>query len=181
LLRENIRQNTSLGQEAKGYMDKGQLVPDPLILQMLFKRIDQKDCEKGYMLDGFPRTIVQAEALEKHLKNEKLIAVDLKLSDEIIIERLTKRISCEKCGTPYHLIFSPPKKVETCDKCGGHLIQRNDDKEEVIKQRLAVYHKQTAPLIDYYAKKKVLHTIQMDAAKSKEKTFEEILAIVEKK
>jgi len=180
LLRENVRQNTSLGQEAKGYMEKGQLVPDPLILEMLFKRISEKDCEKGYMLDGFPRTIAQAEALQVHLKDEKVIAVDLKLSDEIIIERLAKRISCEKCGTPYHLIFSPPKKADTCDTCGGRLIQRNDDKEEVIKQRLAVYHKQTAPLIDYYAKKKLLHTINMDASKSKEKTFKEILAIVEK-
>lgn len=175
LLRDHVRKGTDLGKQAKVFMDNGQLVPDALILDMLFDRVSQKDCSNGYILDGFPRTIAQAEALRDRLKNKpEPIVINLDLSDAKVIERLTKRVSCEKCGTSYHLVYSPPKKQGTCDKCGGKLIQRADDTEAVIAKRLKVYHEQTAPLIEFYTKQKLLHTVECDS--QKEKVFSQVIA-----
>jgi len=176
LLREHIRNSTDLGKEAKGFMDKGQLVPDSLVLDMLFERIAQKDCAKGYILDGVPRTLPQAEALQSYLGKTIPVVINLDLSEKQIIERLTKRVTCENCGHPYHLLYSPPKKPGICDLCGGHLAQRADDTEAVIRKRLKVYQEQTAPLIAFYADKKMLHTI--DCSVNKETILEQILSIL---
>jgi adenylate kinase len=139
--------------------------------------VSQKDCKNGYILDGFPRTLSQAEALQSKLQNP--IVINLDLSDTKVMERLTKRVSCEKCGTPYHLAYSPPKKQGVCDKCGGKLIQRSDDTEAVIAKRLKVYHEQTAPLIAYYKKQKLLHTINCDT--QKENVFSQVIAQIPSK
>ncbi len=174
LLRFNIKEKTELGKTAKVYMDQGKLVPDDLILDMLFARVAKEDCQKGYILDGFPRTLAQAKAYHQRLGNEtKTIALNLELSNEMIVKRLTNRVICSQCSTPYHLSFSPPKKEGHCDECSGALIHRSDDKEEVIKNRLSVYHSQTAPLITYYSTEKRLKGISCD--QSIEKVLEEIL------
>ena len=175
LLREHVRRGTYLGIQAQTYMEKGQLVPDVLILDMLFDRVSLDDCAKGYILDGFPRTLPQAEALQERLEGQPApIVINLELSDAKIIERLTKRVVCENCGTPYHLIYSPPKTPGICDKCQGKLIHRSDDNEEVIVKRLKVYHLQTAPLIAYYTQQHLLHTVNCDAGK--EKVFSQVIA-----
>jgi adenylate kinase len=177
LLRDHIRRNTELGKLAQSYMDKGNLVPDDLVLDMLFERVSQKDCVKGYILDGFPRTIPQAEAFQKRLeKQTPPVVINLDLSDEKVLERLTKRVVCEDCGTSYHLVYSPPEQPGKCDKCSGKLIQRPDDTEAVITKRLKVYNEQTAPLISFYSKQNLLHTI--DCSTNKEKVFNQILSIV---
>lgn len=175
LLRDHVRRGTELGKQAQTFMEKGQLVPDALILDMLFERVSQKDCAWGYIMDGFPRTLPQAEALKARLKGKPApVVFNLDLSDAKIIERLTNRVSCEKCGTPYHLIYSPPKTAGKCDKCDGKLIQRSDDTEAVIAKRLKVYHEQTAPLIAYYAQQKLIHTVNCDTPK--EKIFSQVIA-----
>jgi adenylate kinase len=180
LLREHIRQNSELGKQAKVFMDRGQLVPDALILDMLFERVSQKDCKNGYILDGFPRTLPQAEALQTRLQGKTVpVVISLELSDAKVMQRLTNRVTCEKCGTPFHLINSPPKKQGVCDKCDGKLIQRSDDTEAVIAKRLNVYHEQTAPLIAYYKKQKLLHTINCDA--QKEKILSQVIAQIPSK
>jgi adenylate kinase len=177
LLREHIRKGTELGQKAQVYIDKGQLVPDSLIMDLLFDRVSQKDCVKGYILDGFPRTLPQAESLQNRLKGRVTpIIINLDLKDSDVIERLSKRVTCEKCGTPYHLTYSPPKAEGTCDKCGGHLVQRSDDTKEVISKRLKVYHEQTEPLIKYYESAKLLHTVSCE--QPKDKVFQDILSQV---
>jgi adenylate kinase len=177
LLREHIRRGTELGTEAKTFIDKGLLVPDALIINMLFERVSQKDCAKGYILDGFPRTLPQAEAFQTRLKGQPSpIVINLELSDAKIIERLSQRVVCENCATPYHLVYSPPKPAGKCDKCGGKLSQRSDDKEAVITKRLKVYHEQTSPLIAYYQNQKLLHSVSCDA--SKEKVFSQVIAQV---
>lgn len=172
LLREHIRKQTSLGEEAKNFIDKGQLVPDILVLGMLSDRVSAADCAHGYILDGVPRTLAQAEALQKQFSSRPLV-INLELPDAKIIERLTKRIVCEKCGTPYHLLYSPPKVPGVCDKCQGKLIQRSDDSEEVIMKRLKVYHEKTAPLITYYTQKNLLHSVDCDA--DKEQVFLQLM------
>lgn len=174
LLRENIKQKTELGKQAKGYMDQGQLVPDDLIFDMLFARVAKKDCEKGYILDGFPRNLAQAEALQKRLGDQHSIrAVNLEIADEAIVERITKRLICKNCQTPYHTTFSPPKVEGKCDQCQGELYHRSDDTKEVVENRLKVYHLQTAPLIEYYQKQNHLTTVNSD--RSKETVTREIL------
>ena len=180
LLRDHVRRGTDLGKQAQIFMDKGQLVTDALILNMLFERVSQKDCSKGYILDGFPRTLPQAEALQDRLKGKTVpVVINLDLSDAKVIERLTNRVTCEKCSTPYHLIYSPPKIEGKCDKCDGKLIQRSDDTEAVITKRLKVYHEQTAPLIAYYSKQKLLHTVNCNV--SKEKVFSQLIAQIPSK
>lgn len=160
LFRENIKQDTALGKKAKEFINQGQLVPDSLVLDMLFQRVSQEDCKRGYLLDGFPRTLAQAEALDKALpKNTHLIAIQLHVSDDAIIQRITGRLSCKACGHVHHKLFNPPQKADTCDRCGGSLYQRDDDTLEVIAERLKGYKKQTAPLIDYYRAKKVLFEV----------------------
>lgn len=155
LFREHIRSQTPLGVQAKSYMDKGNLVPDELVLDMLFDRVSKEDCKNGYILDGFPRTMAQAKELDQRLgKQNQVIALNFNLPDSVIIERVTGRIACKDCGRPFHKKFDPPKIDMLCDNCGGPLYQRDDDKEEIIRKRLEVYRAQTQPLIDYYAKQK---------------------------
>lgn len=173
LFRENLKGNTPIGQKAKGYMEKGALVPDDVVFEMLFDRIAKCDCEKGYILDGFPRTIAQAEKLDASLKGKATITVlEIDVPDSLILNRLTGRLTCEQCGTPFHRTSMPPKCEGICDKCGGKLIQRKDDTEAVINERLKVYHEQTEPLKAYYKKDGRLTTI--DGTISKEKTTAEI-------
>ena len=160
ILRENIKKQTELGVKAKEYMNAGRLVPDDLVLDMLFERVERQDCESGYLLDGFPRTIPQAESLDRFLDNRAhLVAINLSVTDEIIIKRISGRMSCSSCGHVHNRYQSPPKVDGVCDICGGELVQRPDDQPEVVKERLQVYNDQTAPLIAYYEKKGVLHTI----------------------
>ncbi len=169
LFRENLKANTPVGQKAKSYMEKGELVPDSIVLEMLFSRIERPDCKDGYILDGFPRTIPQAEALSKYLgESVQLLVFSLEVSDAIIIERIAGRIVCNTCAAPYHKTVLPPKKEGECDRCGGKLIQRKDDSEQVVKDRLDIYHKQSEPLKEYYGARGTLFLI--DAATSKEKT-----------
>lgn len=156
ILRDNVKRGTEIGLNAKKYMDSGRLVPDEIIIQMIKDRFLGDDSRKGFLLDGFPRTIAQAEALDD-LLNQMNIALDyivnIDVKDEDIINRISKRLSCPKCGEVYNLLYKKPKKDMKCDSCGGKLHQRDDDNEEVIKNRLDVYRKQTAPLISYYEDK----------------------------
>lgn len=163
LLRAAVAAGTSLGKEAKSYMDKGELVPDSVVLGMVEERLKQDDCKKGYILDGFPRNTKQAEALDKMLESLDMsltaaLSVDVPL--EYLMKRLTGRRTCKACGQMYNVYFNAPKKEDVCDKCGGELFQRDDDKEETIKKRLEVYNAQTAPLIDYYGKKGILKSVE---------------------
>lgn len=160
LFRENISKNTELGKKAKSYMDAGKLVPDEVVLEMLFDRVARPDSVNGYLLDGFPRTLPQAEAFDKQLKpGTELIVLDLEVPDEIIFKRAEGRLTCKTCGSIYNRYFSPPANECVCDKCGGELIQRPDDKAEVVQERLRVYHNQTEPLVEYYSKKGVLQHV----------------------
>ena len=162
IFRQAVRDQTELGKRAKEYMDRGELVPDEVVVGMVEERLGQSDCKNGFILDGFPRTIAQAEALDKLLagKGEKLDAVlEISVPDEEVVKRLSGRRTCRQCGAMYHIEFNPPKESGKCDKCGGELYQRDDDKEEVIKSRLQVYHSQTAPLIEYYQKEGLLNKI----------------------
>jgi len=174
LLRSNIKDGTSLGDKAKGFMDAGKLVPDDLILDMLFSRVAEKDCSNGYILDGFPRTLDQAKAYHARLNEDtKTVALNLELQDGVIIQRLSSRMVCSGCSASFHLQHSPPKREGICDHCNSHLIQRNDDQEEVIKKRLTVYHTQTAPLITYYSKNQSFKGVS--CTQSIEKVLDEIL------
>ena len=150
ILREAIANNTELGQKAKQFMDAGQLVPDQLVIDLLKDRIAQDDCKNGFILDGFPRTIPQAEALDKIAQID--CALSLEVPDEVIEGRMTCRRVCLKCGATYHIKANPPKVENTCDNCGDKLHIRKDDKPEVVQHRLATYHEQTEPLKDYYGK-----------------------------
>lgn len=163
LLRAAVSAGTQLGKEAKSYMDKGELVPDRVVLGMVEERLKQADCKKGYILDGFPRNVAQAEALDKMLSSlgmalDAALSVDVPFDD--LMKRLTGRRTCKSCGQMYNVYFNPPKKEGVCDKCGGELFQRDDDKEETIKKRLEVYNSQTAPLIEYYGKKGILKSVK---------------------
>lgn len=162
IFRANIKEGTELGKKAKTYMDKGELVPDELVVDLVVDRVAKDDAANGYVLDGFPRTIPQAEALDAALSkiNEKVdFAIDVDVPDENIIKRMSGRRACVACGGTYHIEHVPPKKEGICDKCGGELILRDDDKPETVKNRLSVYHEQTQPLIDYYTKKGILKTV----------------------
>ena len=169
IFRANIKEGTELGNKAKTYMDKGLLVPDELVVDLVVDRIKNDDCKKGYVLDGFPRTIPQAECLDKALSemSDALdFAINIDVPDENIISRMGGRRACVGCGATYHVVNIPPKKEGICDRCGGELILRDDDKPETVKQRLDVYHEQTQPLIDYYTKKGIIRdvdgTMEMD-------------------
>ena len=162
IFRANIKNGTELGMEARTYMDKGELVPDELTVRILLDRVAQPDCEKGYVLDGFPRTIPQAEVLDQELtkRNEKIDhAINVEVPDENIVRRMSGRRACVSCGATYHIVHIPPKKEGLCDKCGNELILRDDDKEETVMNRLGVYHDQTQPLIEYYNAKGVLCSV----------------------
>jgi adenylate kinase len=162
IFRANIKNGTELGKEAKTYMDKGLLVPDELTVKILLDRVAQADCANGYVLDGFPRTIPQAEVLDKALTElgDKIdYAINVDVPDENIINRMSGRRACVTCGATYHIVHIPPKKEGICDKCGSELVLRDDDKPETVKNRLDVYHKQTQPLIDFYEAKGVLRSV----------------------
>ena len=179
IFRANIKNGTELGAKAKEYMDKGLLVPDELVCDLVVDRIQQADCEKGYILDGFPRTIPQAEALEAALNaiEQKLdYAIDIDVPDENIINRMSGRRACVGCGATYHVLFNPTKVEGKCDVCGESLILRDDDKPETVKKRLDVYHTQTQPLIDFYTERKVL--VEVDGTQSMDKVFDDIMKIL---
>ena len=165
LLRDNKARGTPLGLQAKGYMDKGELVPDGLVLDMLAARVAAPDCREGYVLDGFPRTEVQARALEQRLKpSDQVLVVDLEVADETIVERAAGRLSCPKCGRVYHLKNQPPKQAGKCDACGSALVQRSDDAPAVVRERLRVYHEKTAPLARFYQERGRLTAIDGEQA-----------------
>ena len=178
IFRSNIKAGTELGKKAKSFIDQGLLVPDEVTIGMLLDRIHEVDCENGYILDGFPRTIPQAESLTAALEeNGEAIdfALDVEVPDANIVNRMAGRRACLKCGATYHTEFAAPKKEGICDKCGSELVLRDDDKPETVQKRLEVYHEQTHPLIDYYKKKGVLHAI--DGTLSMETVFKNIVDI----
>ncbi|MDD5948808.1 MAG: adenylate kinase [Lachnospiraceae bacterium] len=159
IFRANIKNGTELGAKAKEYMDQGLLVPDELTCDLVVDRIQQEDCKKGYILDGFPRTIPQAEALDAALTKlgENIdFAINVEVPDENIVRRMGGRRACVSCGATYHVVYNAPAKENVCDACGAELILRDDDKPETVQKRLSVYHEQTQPLIDYYTKKGVI-------------------------
>jgi adenylate kinase len=162
ILREEVKSGTVLGLKAKEYMDKGQLVPDEVVVGMVEERVKKGDCRAGFILDGFPRTVAQADALEGTLQRMKKAlsrVILVNVDEDELVKRLTGRRVCEKCGAGYHVIFDPPKQEGVCDKCQGKLYQRDDDKESTIRNRLKVYNHQTAPLIEYYHKKQLLSVV----------------------
>lgn len=179
IFRANIKNGTELGMEAKKYMDQGLLVPDELTVRILLDRVAQDDCKNGYVLDGFPRTIPQAEVLDSELT--KLgdhidYAINVDVPDENIVKRMSGRRACLTCGATYHIEHVPPKKEGICDICGSELVLRDDDKPETVKNRLNVYHEQTQPLIDFYTEKGVLKTV--DGTVPMEEVFAAITAIL---
>ena len=162
IFRANIKNGTELGNKAKTYMDQGLLVPDELVVDLVVDRVQQDDCKNGYVLDGFPRTIPQAEALDKALAalGDKVdYAIDVNVPDENIVNRMGGRRACVGCGATYHLVYAPTKTEGICDVCGKELILRDDDKPETVQKRLNVYHEQTQPLIDYYTNAGILKTV----------------------
>jgi adenylate kinase len=179
IFRKNIKEKTPLGINAKEYIDKGELVPDSITISIVEERIKEKDCKNGFLLDGFPRTVYQAEALDAVLEKmgSKIdYVINIASSEKEIIERLTGRRVCKVCGAGYHVTNIPPKKEGICDVCGGKLIQRDDDKLETIKNRLRVYESQTRPLIDYYTNTKIL--VSVDGDKALEPVFKDICNIL---
>ena len=179
IFRANIKNNTELGKKAKEYMDQGLLVPDELTCSLVVDRIVRDDCANGYILDGFPRTIPQAQALDEALNkmgSNMDFAVDVDVPDEAIVSRMSGRRACVGCGATYHVKFNPPKTEGICDACGEALILREDDKPETVQKRLDVYHSQTQPLIGYYNGKGILRTV--DGTKPMDQVFEDILNVL---
>lgn len=179
IFRANIKEGTALGMEAKSYMDKGQLVPDELTVKILLDRVSKDDCKNGYVLDGFPRTIPQADVLDKAVSelNDKIdFAINVDVPDENIIRRMSGRRACLNCGATYHIVNVPPKKEGICDACDSKLVVRDDDKEETVKARLVAYHEQTQPLIDYYNNKGILK--EVDGTKDMNDVFADIVNIL---
>ncbi|MDR1800423.1 MAG: adenylate kinase [Lachnospiraceae bacterium] len=180
IFRANIKENTPLGAKVKGYMDEGLLVPDELVADLVVDRVDKDDCVNGYVLDGFPRTIPQAEALSNALDNKGQsidFAIDVEVPDGNIVKRMSGRRACIGCGATYHLEFAPPIKEGHCDKCEGELILRDDDKAETVMKRLSVYHEQTMPLIEYYKKAGKLRIV--DGTLDIDEVFNAIAEILE--
>ena len=179
IFRANIKNGTELGKKAKSYMDQGLLVPDELTVDLVIDRLAQDDCKNGYILDGFPRTIPQAEALDAALAKlgEKMdYAIDVDVPDENIVSRMSGRRACTGCGATYHIVYNPSKKGDCCEVCGEKLILRDDDKTETVQKRLNVYHEQTQPLIDYYTKQSILRTV--DGTQDMNDVFAEIVKIL---
>lgn len=179
IFRANIKAGTELGKKAKSYMDQGLLVPDELTCDLVVDRISQPDAANGYVLDGFPRTIPQAECLTDALKNlggQVDYAIDVDVPDEDIVNRMSGRRACLKCGATYHIVFAAPKSEGICDVCGEKLVLRDDDRPETVLNRLKVYHDQTQPLIDYYSNAGVLKTV--DGTRSLDEVFSEIVGIL---
>ncbi|MDD6797908.1 MAG: adenylate kinase [Bacteroides sp.] len=179
IFRANIKNGTELGKKAKTYMDKGELVPDSLVVDLVIDRFKEADCANGYVLDGFPRTIPQAEALDEALKaiGEKVdYAINVEVPDENIINRMSGRRACVGCGATYHIKYNPTKVEGVCDACGQELILRDDDKPETVKNRLEVYHNQTQPLIDYYSNQGIMK--EVDGTVDMDEVFKSIVAIL---
>lgn len=179
IFRANIKNETELGKKAKEYIDRGMLVPDALTLDLVMDRFAQKDCKNGYILDGFPRTIPQAQALTAALKEQGEMldfAIDIEVPDEVIVTRMSGRRACLSCGATYHLEHNAPKVANVCNTCGAALVQRDDDKPETVQKRLEVYHAQTKPLIQYYKDQGVLR--QVDGTKNMNQVFEDIINII---
>ncbi|MCC8138527.1 MAG: adenylate kinase [Clostridiales bacterium] len=184
IFRANIKNGTELGKKAKEYMDQGLLVPDELTVDLVIDRVSWDDCKNGYILDGFPRTIPQAEALDAALKKNAVdgnsgldFAINVDVPDENIIRRMSGRRACLKCGATYHTVYNPSKKGDTCEVCGEPLVLRDDDKPETVQKRLAVYHGQTQPLIDYYDGQNILKTV--DGTQDMNDVFAAIVRILE--
>ena len=179
IFRANIKEGTELGKKAKSYMDQGQLVPDELTLELIMDRFQNPDCANGYVLDGFPRTIPQAEALTEALakKGETIdYAINVEVPDENIINRMGGRRACLACGSTYHIVYAPTRVEGICDRCGEKLVLRDDDKPETVKNRLNVYHNQTQPLIEYYTRQGKL--AEVDGTQSMEDVFNAIVKIL---
>lgn len=179
IFRANIKNGTELGKKAKQYMDQGALVPDELTCDLVMDRIQQDDCKNGFVLDGFPRTIPQAEALDAALGiiNEKMdYAIDVDVPDENIVNRMSGRRACLNCGATYHLVSIPPKVEGICDRCGSEIVLREDDKPETVQKRLKVYHEQTQPLIDYYKNQGILKSV--DGTQPMDEVFKAIVTIL---
>jgi adenylate kinase len=179
IFREEMEKNSELGQEVRRYVERGELVPDEVVNLVVKKRLSQDDCKRGFILDGYPRTLQQAEALEEILKELSLPlkkVINLVVSEEEIIRRLSGRRICRNCGAIFHIVNMPPKKEGICDYCGGELYQRDDDKPEAIRHRLAVYHKQTEPLIRFYEEKGLLVNVNCEVPL--EQSVEEIVRIL---
>lgn len=182
MFREAVANGTAMGLEAKKYMDSGQLVPDQVTIGIVKDRLAMPDCETGFLLDGFPRTTIQAEALEQVLAKygrRVEIALNISVPEDILFQRMIGRVSCTECKTVYNTKFNPPAIAGTCDKCGGPLVQRSDDKEETVKKRLEVYMVQTQPLLDYYNAQGIL--INIDGNRDPKIVFKEVQAVLEQK
>ena len=180
IFRANIKNQTELGMKAKAFMDQGALVPDELTLELIMDRFTNDDCKNGYVLDGFPRTIPQAEALTKALADKQDAvdyAINVDVPDEAIVTRMSGRRACLACGGTYHVVFNPTKAEGICDACGGELVLRADDKPETVQKRLDVYHEQTQPLIDYYQKQNILK--EVDGTLKLDEVFQAIIDILE--
>ncbi len=178
LFRENIRNKTPLGLKVKAIIESGRFVADDIVLQMLYKRIENVDCKKGFLLDGFPRTIAQAEALADYIcEKTSLLVINLDVSDELITKRAEGRLTCKSCGNVYNKYFSPPTVEDSCDKCGGELYQRPDDALEVVEERLRVYHSQSKPLIEFYSNQGKLTTI--NGEKNRDAVYDALKKIVD--
>ncbi len=179
IFRVNIKNGTELGKKAKTYMDQGLLVPDELVVDLVVDRVKQDDCSNGYVLDGFPRTIPQAEALDKALAamGEAMdYAINVEVPDENIVRRMSGRRACVDCGATYHIVYAPTNEENICDNCHGELILREDDKPETVQKRLNVYHEQTQPLIDYYTEKNIL--VEVDGTVDIDEVFAAIVNVL---
>lgn len=179
IFRQNIKNGTDLGKLAKTYMDKGLLVPDEVVIDLVIDRLKAEDCKKGFILDGFPRTIAQAESLTKALSSNNMkidYAMDIEVEDEVIVNRISGRRSCPKCGAVYHIEFNKPEHDGVCDNDEHELIQRDDDMAETVLKRLEVYHELTQPLIDYYKNQGVLNSV--DGTMNTDEVFTQITEIL---
>jgi len=177
MFRENIKNSTPVGKKAKEYMDKGELVPDSVVIEMLKERLKKPDCQQGVLLDGFPRNVAQAQALEEVIQKYRPLVLSYEISDATVIKRISGRRTCPICNKLYNIYFNQPKEKNTCDVCHKPLIARSDDTEEVVKKRLEVFHEQTAPVKEYYEKKGMLYTV--DAEQSPESISEKTFALID--
>ncbi|MEN6328060.1 MAG: adenylate kinase [Syntrophomonas sp.] len=180
MFREAVSNGTEMGKEAQKYMDAGKLVPDQVTIGIVEERLAQSDCAKGFLLDGFPRTTVQAEALDQVLQklNKKVeVALNIAAPNQVLIERLSGRVSCKDCKKVYNLSYNPPAQVGVCDICGGEIIQRSDDRGETVAKRLDVYNEQTAPLLDYYNQRQLLH--DLDGNRDSREVFQDVVKVLE--
>ncbi|MDD2215291.1 MAG: adenylate kinase [Eubacteriales bacterium] len=179
IFRKNVKEGTPLGKKAKEYMDKGELVPDKLVVELVTDRLDAADCKNGFLLDGFPRTVFQAEKLDQYLEVKGIAldkVIDISGDEEVLLERMIGRRVCRACGAPYHIKNMPPKEEGICDICGGEVYQRADDTEETVRNRFQVYQKQTMPLIAYY--EKLANIIHIQSAGSPDTVFASIISVL---